>query len=117
MPRRVTPEGYVKTAVCELLALHRISHHRLNSGVLLAESQGKRRAIRLAPRGTADILALVPRDGGGVTPLYIECKAPKGTQSPAQKEFQAEVVAQGHAYLLCRDVDQVVAWLREGARA
>src|SRR6185312_14927874 len=45
-------------------------------------------------------------------PLWIECKAGRGVQSDAQKEFQREVEQQGHVYLLARSSDDVLGWLR-----
>lgn len=143
--RRVTPEAAVKIAVCQLLDLYRIRYHRLNAGLMRGETNGKKWAVRMAPKGTADLLAL-PRlwhccqcfdrlpgfgkveptedlrcDCGGAPfswamPVYIETKRERGgVQSPAQKAFQAEVEADGFAYLLARSTDDVVRFLK-GAR-
>ena len=40
--------------------------------------------------------------------LRIEMKTPKGTQSKEQKEFQAEVEAQGFKYIICRSLDEFI---------
>src|SRR6185437_16089314 len=96
--RKQTPEGAVKSGICQLLDIYRIPYHRLNAGVMMAEHNGKRRAVRMAAAGTADLLALVQQPGAPrfVVPLYIEVKRQKGgVQSDAQKDFQRTVEAQG----------------------
>ena len=50
--------------------------------------------------GVADLLFLVAR--GGYHGLCIEMKDEKGTQKPAQKEWQAVVEEQGFKYVICR---------------
>lgn len=50
--------------------------------------------------GVADLLFLVAR--GGYHGLCIEMKDEKGTQKPAQKEWQAIMEAQGFKYVICR---------------
>lgn len=56
--------------------------------------------------GVSDILLL----SGGV--LYaIELKGSHGTQGTAQKEFEAQIKANGGKYILCRSVDDLI---REG---
>jgi len=52
-------------------------------------------------RGVADLSYIL--DGGRI--VYIEMKHGKGKQSPAQKEFEARVVALGFAYHLCNSLD------------
>ena len=54
--------------------------------------------------GVADLLFLVAR--GGYHGLCIEMKDEKGTQKPAQKEWQAVVEAQGFKYVICRSFQQ-----------
>lgn len=104
--------------VQDLLAAERIRFHRLNSGVmLLRNGDGKRRAVRLAAPGTADILMLVPCGTyGQVKAVYLELKAPNGRQSPAQMQFQHEVEQEGFTYLLVKDVRQIIEWLRRNAQ-
>lgn len=38
---------------------------------------------------------------------FIELKAPKGVQSPAQQQFQAECDALGVPYMVCRSLPEV----------
>lgn len=52
-------------------------------------------------RGVADLSYIVQ---GGRT-VYIEMKHGKGKQSPAQKEFEARVVALGFPYHLCNSLE------------
>jgi len=122
MPRRVTPEGALLRTVTDLLTAERVWWMRCNSGLhILRDESGKKRAFRGHRPGTADILTVRRVALNSLYPLFVptwlELKAPRGVQSQLQKEFQATVEAHGHTYLLIRDVDQVVAWLREGARA
>lgn len=54
--------------------------------------------------GVSDLILLVPR--GLYHGLCIEMKDKKGTQKPAQKEWQTLVEAQGYKYCLCRSLAQ-----------
>ena len=54
--------------------------------------------------GVADFIFLVAR--GGYHGLCIEMKDEKGTQKPAQKEWQTIIEAQGYKYMICRSLDQ-----------
>lgn len=54
--------------------------------------------------GVADLLFLVAR--GGYHGLCIEMKDERGTQKPAQKEWQAVIEAQGFKYVICRSLPQ-----------
>lgn len=53
--------------------------------------------------GAADLFLAVP--GGGYHGLFIEMKTENGTQSTAQKEFQAEVTRAGYRYEVVRSFD------------
>ena len=62
----------------------------------IGSHKGKKWAIRMAPAGTADILALYPLyDASGFRPLWIEVKATKGKQSELQKSFELDVTERG----------------------
>ena len=54
--------------------------------------------------GVADLICLIPRGGHGA--LLIEMKDEKGTQKPAQKEWQKIVEAQNYRYEICRSLAQ-----------
>lgn len=121
--RRVTPESGLLRAVTDLLTAERVWWCRMNTGTQVLEAaNGKRRVFRAGRPGMADLLALVewdPAPVGGpylaprpLAALWIELKALRGIQSPAQKAFQAEVEREGHAYLLARSTDDVVRFLK-----
>lgn len=114
MPRRSTktPEGHASCAVRDLLDVEHIFYIRTNSGTILLKGlNGKKRAIHLAPKGTADLLALVPyRDW--FMPCWIETKSTTGNLRPDQIDFRDDVVARGHVYLVARGSDEVLDWLR-----
>lgn len=61
--------------------------------------------------GVADLLLLVAR--GRYHGLCIEMKDEKGTQKPAQKEWQAIVEAQGYMYVICRSLEQFKTTITE----
>lgn len=53
-------------------------------------------------KGLSDLTAI--KDGRTV---YIEVKTPRGSQSEAQREFQADIEAHGGLYVLARGVEDV----------
>lgn len=138
-----TPESGTLAACLQLLATYRIWHERRNTlPVLVDNGRGGKRPIKVAEPGTADIFAtpyistvkqgtermpdmapsLMQAVLGWIKtmfhqrmpqPLWIECKSDSGTQRPAQKDFQQAVEAAGHSYLLVRDVNELVDWLKQ----
>lgn len=54
--------------------------------------------------GVSDFIFLVA--SGGYHGLCIEMKDEKGTQKPAQKEWQSLVESQGYRYEICRSLPQ-----------
>lgn len=62
-----------------------------------------RKALGLVP-GAPDTFLFLPR--GGFHGLAVEFKTPVGTQSPAQKDFQARLEANGYRYEICRTFEQ-----------
>ena len=121
-------ENAVKNAVINLLRLHGIWAMRINTGAFSAEHRGKRRFVRFALPGTADIMATpqpwvryavgkIEMEVQHPAVLWIETKRPgrKGAQSPAQLAFEKDVVSRGHYYLLVDDPAQVLRWLQEHA--
>ncbi len=115
MPRRTrTPESYVLEATLQLFAAERIYAMRMNSGALMVESKsGKRYPVKLHDPGTGDVLALVPAKTHLFMPLWCECKAEGGKLSKDQKGFRDDVLRRGHAYIVVRDTDEIVAWLKD----
>ncbi len=113
---KVKPEQAVQRAITDLLTVERVWWRRMQSGMLPGFAQGgKRRPIRVGTPGMADILC-TPRvavSKGQLVILWVEAKSPVGKQSNVQREFQVEVEAEGHFYLLARSSDDVKAWLKE----
>lgn len=66
--------------------------------------------------GVADLLLLVPRAFKAndndewyiIFGFCIEMKTKKGSQSPAQKEWQKKVEAAGYRYVIVRSVEQFI---------
>lgn len=57
--------------------------------------------------GVSDLLLLKPNRFYGC--LAIEMKTPKGRQSDSQKEWQKHIEAQGNKYVVCHDMDEFQA--------
>ena len=76
-----------------------------NSGAIKTE----KRFVRFGKRGSADFLCFF---NGGRT-YFLECKAPKGRQSEAQKDFQQRVEALGYQYMIIRQATEVYQLLKE----
>lgn len=136
MSRRATPEGALLRTVGDLLTAERVFWCRMNTGSIVVGDGPKRRCFTSGRKGMADILALprnawcgtcnapplrVPRTdkcgacmrhpGRIVLPAWIELKSARGVQSPHQREFQREVEAEGHIYIVVRSVDDITKWL------
>lgn len=109
MNRRATPEGVILAACLDLLRLRGWSHWRNNTG---AARYGPR-LVRFGIPGAADILAIVPGSGRFCA---IECKAPGGRLTAAQRAFLDAVDAAGGVAVVIRDVgwlNRVLAYLEE----
>lgn len=124
------PESGTLRACLDLLAYEHIWHTRLNTTgtriVYYKTKAGEERkgAIKGLKPGTGDILCTPwPHNKNGLhdceaeccdipSILWIETKSSTGTQREKQKEFQKEVEAAGHHYLLVRDVEELKTWLR-----
>lgn len=114
-----TPEGAVLKAVTDLLTAENIWWMRCQTGAHVLENNGRKRMFRAGRPGMADLLALPDQYAAGrdhfgalcderhIVPTWIEVKAPNGRQSEAQRLFEREVTAEGHRYLLVRDVSEL----------
>lgn len=89
-PKKLTPETLIKRDVKRYLSL--------TGWYCFSILQGLG-----AHRGIPDIIAC--RDG---QTLFIECKSPKGKQSPDQQEFEQRIKEAGCIYLLIRDVTELM---------
>ncbi len=90
---------------------------RLNSGMLLADYKGKKRAIHLCRPGTADFVIFQNTNRNdvpfayafkNVRLIFIETKRPKNSkQRESQKEFEALVTKQGAEYYICKSLEEL----------
>lgn len=116
-------ESSILSEVLRLLKARGIFALRMQVGAARAVHKGRERYVRWGIPGMADVLA-VPKSRTGVdvgskfyevksfNPIWIECKTAKGKQSPAQREFQAVVEAEGHSYLIVRSAWELYDWLK-----
>ena len=101
----MTPEGAVVRAVLDYLDIRQILWIRNNSGVARPERKdGTKGFVRFGSVGSADIVGCLP--GGRF--LAIECKAGKGRLSPAQVEFQRDIIRQGGLHIVAYRVEDVI---------
>ncbi len=124
-PRIPVPESGVLRACLDLLAAERIWHRRWNSGSIRNE---KGRPVKFGRKGDGDIVCtpevLVEamdedqsvRCSRMPVVLWVECKSDIGRQTKEQREFQSQVEAAGHYYLIVRSSDDLLNWLREHRR-
>jgi hypothetical protein len=104
----------VSQAVRDLLAAEHIYCLRVNSGnILITGDTGKKRMVKLAPKGTADLLAPVPAKDGLFMPLWIETKVGKNGLSAEQKSFRDDMIYRGYSYIVARGSQDVLDWLIE----
>lgn len=54
--------------------------------------------------GVSDLILLLPR--GRYHGLLIEMKTERGKQSPAQRDWQRDMVHRGYRYIVCRSFDE-----------
>ena len=55
--------------------------------------------------GVSDLILVHPH--GGPT-LFIEMKTPRGRLQKSQEDFQTAMIASGHRYAVCRDLDSFI---------
>ena len=80
--------------------------------VLFAIPNGGRRDVVTGARlkeegataGVSDLILLKSNSAYGA--LCVEMKTPKGSQSPAQREWQNEVENMGNKYVVCRSFEE-----------
>lgn len=102
--QRRTLERHTQKACLDLLAAEGIWFRRHNTGAVKAGT----RFFRFGKVGDGDVFFTI---GGRLH--WLELKSDSGKQTAEQKLFQSEVEAQGHIYLLIRDVDELRNWLTE----
>lgn len=75
-----------------------------NSGVMVVESKGKRRIIKLSPKGSPDVFVI----GASGRLCGIECKAPEKKQSASQAAWEKKAETFGVGYAMAWTVDDAV---------
>jgi hypothetical protein len=94
-------------AILDYLASRAIPAWRINAGfiVLPPTKEGRKaRAVKGAPAGVADILAMLAPIG---RMLAIEVKSRYGKVSPKQRAFLEQVARNGGSAMVARSVDDV----------
>ncbi len=99
-------EADIQRAICEYLALKGYFFWRnANTPVFDPTRKQFRRMSKYSLCGLPDIIILK----SGMC-IACECKSPTGRQSTAQKAIEERWVANGGAYILARDVDDLIKW-------
>lgn len=98
-PKRQSPEKDIQHAIFQFLRIKNVFCWRNNTGSVKMDD----RFVSFGMKGSSDLFALHK----GMF-YAIEVKAPKGVQSPAQKQFQSDVEVSGGVYVLARSVDDVI---------
>jgi hypothetical protein len=91
-------ESDIQATILAWLAAKRIFHYRQNSGAVQTET----RFFRFGAVGSPDIVAVIAGKYIG-----IEVKSPRGSQSPAQREFEGRLRMAGGTYVLARSLEDV----------
>jgi hypothetical protein len=102
----MTPEGRIKAACLRYLENRGIMAWNNPSGAVRIRP-GKFMSFGL--KGSSDILGLLP--GGRF--LAVECKAAHGRLSPEQRQFLADIKAQGGMAIVTRSYRDIEAALME----
>jgi hypothetical protein len=98
---RAAREGDLVRQCLDYLQLRKVPCWRQNSGSAMFGAGGKRRFVRFAVTGCADILGVLP-PGGRI--LAVECKRPGGRLTPAQAAFLRCVAEAGGLAVVVRDL-------------
>ena len=99
----MTPEGAVVRACLDYLTVRRITAWRNNTTGIYDE-KAKRFRTNAGRNGIADIIGCLP--GGRL--LAVECKAGRGRLSPAQIEFQRDIVEAGGLHNVAYSLDDLI---------
>lgn len=98
-----TPEGAVVRACLDFLEIKQITAWR-NNTIGIYDERRKAYRTNAGRNGVADIIGCLP--GGRF--LAIECKAGKGRLSPAQVEFQRDIIRAGGLHIVAYRVEDVI---------
>lgn len=109
-------ETQLVRAVLDALAAKRVWAWRCNSGALiLGRGTSAERFLRGAPKGSPDVLGVVPGSRGQL--FGIECKSPTGKQNANQKQWELRAEQHHVRYGVARSVSDALelieAWRRD----
>ena len=94
----------IQSTVCEYLQRKKHFFSRINNIPVFDQKRKVYRALpKYTRKGFPDILVL-----WNGFPVFLEIKAPKGRQSPEQKEFQVDCEKQSIEYHLIKSLDDVI---------
>ena len=105
LPVSAKPESKLVRACLDYLRLVGVAAWRNQSGMVFAEHQGKRRAIRMGAKGGADIIGCLPPNG---RTLAVECKVPPNKLTPEQDAFLAAIRRAGGLAIVAESIDDVM---------
>ncbi len=113
-------EAALKKTIADYLetgrTMGKFFYERLNSGTMIAEYKGGKRAIRMCRNGTSDFFVFQDCNQNdvpfayafkNVRLLFIELKTPKTKQNDDQLAFEAEVKKHGADYVVIRDIKEL----------
>jgi penicillin-binding protein-related factor A (putative recombinase) len=83
---------------------------RVNSGVLTQQSGGKTRHIRMAQKGTSDIIGMIKT--GQFVALEVKLPGKEKTITEAQKTFLEKVAANGGIASMVTSCDEALALIK-----
>lgn len=95
---------------CACVRWFRCAYPRLRDILFAVPNGGRRDAVtgaklkeEGATAGVSDLILL--RSNSSYGALCVEMKTPKGSQSPAQKNWQNEIENMGNKYVVCRSFE------------
>lgn len=102
----------ITTHLTYLRKLGRLFFIRANAGMIpttytTAKGQNRSFTVRLAPKGTSDLIIFLPRQ----KTLFLELKGYGKKQSPEQFEFERTIKALGYDYYCIDNYDAFIALL------
>ena len=96
-------EQDLQNSILEYLSYRPGTYWRINSGMIPATYKGKKRMIKLAPKGFADIIGITNKGQF----VAIEVKVGKNKPTPAQTEFLETINKSGGLSFVAYSVDDV----------
>jgi hypothetical protein len=94
----------IQSSVCEYLQRRKHFFSRINNIPVFDQKRKVYRALpKYTRKGFPDIIVLWKG-----FPVFLEIKAPKGRQSPEQKEFEEDCKKQAIEYHLIKSIDDVI---------